>query len=276
MTPNTLQWFDLTTGEVVNAPRLPADLTNYRDTALALMDLGLVRCRGRFKFETTRSVEEVLALVRILARSPVPNANVYINNLRTGEAYQTTLVRLYAPPKTLPVRPALVRRHPFDYTLADVCDAATLREQHHAIYGAWIGRDLRRLALPGASKTLTFTHPQGAPHIRWATRHPALGHRAVYLITGWTEEQAHAACRLGEPLVWAPERLWRGLVLTEVPIRVLDLEDPDAVAELFGEFDLAEVNSMRVLLARAHGWNPLPVPRAWESADLPPHLRLML
>lgn len=269
-------WYDLTTGERVNAPHLPADLTDHKEMALSLMDLGLVRCRGRFRLETTRSVEEVLALVRLLAPSPEPDAGVYINNLRTGEAHITTLKQLYAPPKVSPLHPRLQRRHPFDYSLADVCDAATLREQHHAIYGAWIHRDLRRLLLPGDTKTLTFTFPKGSNYIRWATRHPHFGHLPVYLVAGWTEAEALATAQPGMPLVWAPQKLWRGLVLSETPHRVLDLEDPDAVADLFGEFDLAEINTMRLLLVKAHGWNPLPIPRAWEGLDLPRYTRVML
>ena len=270
-------WIDITTGDRVNGPSLPVDLTNHLPLAMELMDMGLVRCRGRLlpeagrlpgevlALETTGPMEEVLALVKLLVPSPSPNAHVYISNLRSGEALHTTLAKLHAPPKPSQVRPSLLHRHPFNYTLADVCDASTLREQHHAIYGAWIGRDLRRLDLPRATKTLTFAHPQGAAHIRWATRHPVLGHRVVYLIAGWSEGRAQASCLPGEPVAWAPADLWRGLVLSEIPAPVLDMEDPDAVADLFGEFDLAEINNMRLLMVKAHGWNPLPIPRAWEG-----------
>lgn len=259
-------WFDIHSGEPVDGPHLPEDLTDHRAVALEAMDLGLVRWRGRVILETTAPVKDVLAMVRSLFPAPEPDAPVVVNNLRTGESYHTSIREMHRTPAPPSVKPALDRRHPFDYELPDIFDAATLQEQHHAVYGAWLRRDRDRLNLDDVSKTLTFSEPSGQPHIRWVTRQLRGDvHRPVpiFLVAGWTESEALDRHDDSHPVAWAPGG-WIGSLLYPQK-QALAFDDPDVVAEHFGYFDMAEVNSMRILAAWAHGWNPLPVPRAWEN-----------
>ena len=263
-------WLDLLTGQLVNAPSLPRDLTGCWDFALEAMDHGLVRwLPPEYTLETTATVEQVLDMLRNMVQPDAPSVGVVINNLRSGGSFHASTGKLFEPPAVLPVLPELVLRDPLTYTFPDICDAATMRQQHHAVYGAWLRRDLQRLELPKNTKTLTFQPPGQAPYIRWATRHPEFGHRLVYLVVGWDYWQDFD--QEGLPIAWAGEDLWRGAVGNRswMGSEPFDFLNPDDVAKAFGLFDLAEVNTMRVLAAKAHGWNKLSVPRAWEGVELP-------
>jgi hypothetical protein len=185
-------------------------------------------------------------------------------NLRTQAEAEVTLRNLLEPPRPSTLAPSLKNKPLFDYVFPDICDAATPREQHHAVYGSRLKLDRKRLNLETATKTLTFVNPAGFPHIRFATRHPVLGLRNVYLVVGL---QHHEIQLRGEdhcPVAWA--HTWEGMVWEEGVPRTFDFRDADEVAEVFGEFDLAAVNRILKLVAKAHGWNQLPFPRAWENA----------
>lgn len=266
MFTHTPIWLDLPTGEPVQGPSLPLDLTRSWDLALAAMDHGLVRVRFTdpcLLAETTQAPADVLPLLRTLL-SAAPTAGVLqvrVVNLRTGQDVHRTTARLLADPVPSPLKANLTTKAVFDYTFQDICDAATLREQHHAVYGSRLRLDWSRLNLALTSKTLTFEHPQGRPHIRWATRVADSAPRLVYLVVGLSLPEVET--RPG-PWAWTDE--WQGILMPSVgPLRPFDFRDPEAVAQAFGDFDLAAVGWFQSVAARAHGWNPLTVPRAWEG-----------
>lgn len=261
-------WVDHRSLEGVPGPSLPSDLTGNWELALAAMDNGLLRLRlvgERLIVETTKDPRGVLADLRILFVS-VPSVCTYVRvvNLRTSAVTEVSLRNLLDPPRPSTLAHSLKKKPLFDYVFPDICDAATTREQHHAVYGSRLRLDWDRLNLATATKTLTFSNPAGFPHIRMASRHPVLGLRDVYLVVGLQQHEIYPSVEDKFPVAWAHP--WEGLVWVEGVPRSFDFKDAEEVAGVFGEFDLAAVNRILVVAAQAHGWNQLPFPRSWEGA----------
>lgn len=263
-------WVDRQSLELVVGPDLPADLTANWDTAIAALDHGLLRLRligNTLVVETTEDPQATLVrLYPLFLVYPTACARVRVVNLKTQQDTASSLRNLLEPPKStlatcLQVKPLLAYRFP------DICDAATTREQHRAVYGSRLALDWERLNLDTTTKTLTFAHPAGFPHIRFATRHPVLGLREVYLVADLQMHEAQDKAEWKHPVAWVHRR--EGVVWAGGAPQKFDFLDSDLVAEHFGEFDLAAVNGTLTLAAQAHGWNRLPIPRAWESAPLP-------
>jgi len=262
-------WVDRHTLEAAEGPLLPSDLTGNWNLAISALDHGLLRLRTihtQLIVETTEDPQVTLTSLRsLLAGSLTLYTRVRVANLRTQAVVDVSIHRLLAQSKPPTLAAALKKKPLFDYVFPDICDAATSREQHHAVYGSRLRLDWERLNLETALKILTFAHPEGFPHIRMATRHPVLGLRDVYLVVGL---QHHEIQHWGDdkiPVAWAQP--WEGVAWEGGAPRPFDFRDAEAVAELFGEFDLGAVNGILKLAAEAHGWNQLPFPRAWEGVN---------
>lgn len=262
-------WIDHHSLEKVAGPTLPSDLTGNWEVALEAMDHGLLRLRlvgEHLVVETTKDPRGVLADLRVLLESdPTVCTYVRVVDLRTSAATEVSLRNLLEPPKPSTLAPSLKKKPLFDYAFPDICDAATPREQHHAVYGSRMRLDWKRFNLETATKTLSFDYPTGFPHIRFASRHPLLGLRSVYLVVGLQHHEIHPRGDDKCPVAWAHP--WEGVVWEAGIPRPFDFRDSDEVAEVFGAFDLAAVNGMLKLAAKAHGWNRLPFPRAWEEVS---------
>lgn len=263
-------WVDRHTLDEVDGPHLSADLTGDWGFALDAMKHGLLRLRvigNTLVVETVEDPREIMARLRVLLLVyPKACSRVRVVNLKTQKDLTTPTRTLLDPPVST-LAPALQQKPLLDYRFPDICDAATLGEQHAAVYGSRLALDWARLNLDTSTKTLTFANPAGFPHIRFATRHPVLGLRNVYLVAGLQMHEAQDKAEWKHPVAWADK--WEGVLWYgngPMPFNFLDAAE---VSKAFGEFDLAAVSSILVLAARAHGWNRLPFPRAWESAPVP-------
>lgn len=268
-------WIDHHSLEEVAGPTIGADLTGQWDLALEAMDHGLLRLRvigTTLVVESTEDPKFVLSwLRRLLVFVQHTCSRVRVVNLRTQADLMTSISGLLnvRPPS---LAPSLREKPLLSYRFPDICDAATPREQHKAVYGSRLSQDWDRLNLETSTKTLTFAAPAGFPHIRFATRHPVLGERHVYLVVGLQMHEAQDKVEWKHPVAWASP--WDGVVWAGGAPQKFDFRDTDLVAEHFGDLDLASVPSLLVMAAHAHGWNKLPFPRAWESAPLPPITRM--
>ena len=270
-------WFNTQSGNLEDGSAFPDNLNDptVREVAIEYMDKGWVRVissGAELTVEFTTPILGVLGALQMWLSLHLDNPVVHLCNIRTGESEDTTAEQIIQPPK--------IERHqrhlhfqedPLNYTPEDICDAATLFEQHTAVYGYTLSQARARLS---RSKLLVQTRPGDpwkpdiTPSAQWVVR-DALGafQGKALLFSGRRLVDAAEFTSLGNRSVaFADADTWSGCTFSALgSSEDFDFLDASQVAEHFGFFDLVDVGWLFHTICRARGWNFLGVPRAWEA-----------